>query len=1123
MDVKNTEPGGMFDAIQNVPAMPSSVILGNVIERKFDAKKYEFKMVSRLSPDIPESGFPKAFVSDNKSAEGGKSLFWQKVSRKRADVEKLNEKRNIDTKESSNIPDANEIHELSVQKLNSMSKEDILQEKAKLEASLSPDLIEFIKNRKRKQNDMKESLHFEKHTIDSEPSTCSPSHVLESHKIPKSVKDSDVKQCNTNLENMCIDSDQELNNTNNNELPKPSVEMFETAKQEGWVHMDTIEPEKLKWMQDLPTENNKDPLPEEPYNARFNFKGILLPYKDKNLTVDKGLHHHGEEPDRPGYSLQELLQLSRSSTPQQRCTAINTLANIMENTRKGWYDKALQPSLLSTLNQRNLLLLLRFSLDDTSVAVVTATLQALRAFLFSEVDEVCLDKLLASNYYSEPILLPPPTDVTDTSALKDHELAQIDTVATALRSEIVMRIRYILSEIHPPPIGVIAALDILTRLARHSQKVALDIANFPYLLETIVQNFIPLSTDKLTNQAKIDNSYGVPVAAAIRLCRVLVTYAGRVVAEKLDNMKIMHSILSYINCDTSQHGVHVRIESLRLWNILLKHKVSLDSTSGAQLTLISQLQLLLCNNNLEDASELTCEYAVALVLIAAHESPLKRFITPLLFKWSTQLASASVITRCSTILIAQTLLCADDISFMNPSWISNIKIFSNLCATSNLLSGFALPSERDPSSLPSLGVLTEGGKLQPVVSPMSCIPFLSTVLSVYSKSLCKTELRRIFSVPDFIGYLRRLERTQWCLEKSWFTRIELGLLTAIVECGILLGDDLDDALKQLIWKLAIKLVAALPADAPQDVRQMLGVALPIEKFKIGILSNVLSRLNLDVEEGIIELDLPYNLVAYYEVYVSINGSWNQAAMPKDWLYLPLINLHAKCKEGYECNENDRKVISTLLSLELTLPELNQGLSPNLRFSRLLLVYLCDTLFLYKNVSALLSQAISDLVKKHYEEIDFTVEVPGLSSFTDLYTALCEHFCGVSYGDSGFAAALLVPIAQRHDVHYRKLLWSEHAGALRSLRLPSDKLIVPLKEYLFPLEEDTSLINSYMTALVRGTIQKEWSPIPFLIALHHSAMYLKRTDALAIKMRTQVERLNNPKLVEQLLHYVQPEL
>lgn len=58
--------------------------------------------------------------------------------------------------------------------------------------------------------------------------------------------------------------------------------------------------------------------------------GFLLPFADDKVNVTQALHHHGEEPERPGYTLQELLKLSRSSLQQQRVLALTTLANILD-------------------------------------------------------------------------------------------------------------------------------------------------------------------------------------------------------------------------------------------------------------------------------------------------------------------------------------------------------------------------------------------------------------------------------------------------------------------------------------------------------------------------------------------------------------------------------------------------------------------------------------------------------------------------------------------------------------------------------------------------------------------------------------------------------------------------
>jgi hypothetical protein len=62
---------------------------------------------------------------------------------------------------------------------------------------------------------------------------------------------------------------------------------------------------------------------------------VLLPYSDDKINVSHALHHHGEEPERPGYTLQELLKLSRCTVLQQRILALTTLANILDKVISG--------------------------------------------------------------------------------------------------------------------------------------------------------------------------------------------------------------------------------------------------------------------------------------------------------------------------------------------------------------------------------------------------------------------------------------------------------------------------------------------------------------------------------------------------------------------------------------------------------------------------------------------------------------------------------------------------------------------------------------------------------------------------------------------------------------------
>lgn len=94
------------------------------------------------------------------------------------------------------------------------------------------------------------------------------------------------------------------------------------------------------------------------------------------------------------------------------------------------------------------------------------------------------------------------------------------------------------------------------------------------------------------------------------------------------------------------------IESLRLWRILLHYEIGLESIAN---TLISQLQLLLSNHDIQGTSknELAHERAAALIAIASREKNLRSNICTLLKKWSTQFSSVSKATVSTIINLFQ--------------------------------------------------------------------------------------------------------------------------------------------------------------------------------------------------------------------------------------------------------------------------------------------------------------------------------------------------------------------------------------------------------------------------------------------------------------------------------------
>jgi hypothetical protein len=160
--------------------------------------------------------------------------------------------------------EATQIHQENLQKLSSMTEEDILREQQQLLQNLDPKLVALLKNKKQAALNSKQV-------------------VVEAKPVDQTMEE-----------------------------VEPEVEEVQELKNSKWVHMDRVEKEKVRWMSSLP------PIKEisgESFQARFDFQGHLLS-ANVDFPVTSALHHHGEEPERAGYSINELMLLSmmRSNT-----------------------------------------------------------------------------------------------------------------------------------------------------------------------------------------------------------------------------------------------------------------------------------------------------------------------------------------------------------------------------------------------------------------------------------------------------------------------------------------------------------------------------------------------------------------------------------------------------------------------------------------------------------------------------------------------------------------------------------------------------------------------------------------------------------------------------------------
>ncbi|KAL2099098.1 hypothetical protein ACEWY4_005578 [Coilia grayii] len=497
------------------------------------------------------------------------------------------------------------IHQENRARLDGMTQEEILDEQKKLLAQLDPRLVSFVKARKAQKtshNDVSEQAKAsdQRGRGDGEEK---PSAV-------PSVSVMDVTDARQE-EPLQVDMEDEGDDA---ETPEATREITEEdlpfKPQKDWVHMNKLEPEKLQWTRDLPPPRRKGT--KKAMQARFNFAGKLIP-PTEDLPTHLGLHHHGDEPELAGYSLQELFMLSRSQVTQQRSLALSTLANIITEARAGAFASVLKGSVLSTLLDAGLLFLLRFSLDDSVERVMAAAAQALRALLVSPCDEESLDGMFSwlLGMVSFPLLpttqeeeeedegdegmFGKKTQKEKDERKSDHELSRQDVIKGLLKMKVLPRIRYILEVVRPSPRVVLDLLEVLVRIARHSTATATQILDCPRLMDTVMSEFLPSSWAPPSSPAP-ESLYGLPVAMAMKLLRVLGSAGRHVCARLLHSLGAKDRLSLLLAVEPSEllleagEAYWCSTEAYRMWAVAASYGQACNLYSDLYPVLMKELQ-----------------------------------------------------------------------------------------------------------------------------------------------------------------------------------------------------------------------------------------------------------------------------------------------------------------------------------------------------------------------------------------------------------------------------------------------------------------------------------------------------------------------------------------------------
>ncbi|XP_014284747.1 RNA polymerase II-associated protein 1 [Halyomorpha halys] len=1065
-------------------------------------------------------------------AQRGKSIFAQRMKLERENKCKLNSSGSDKILsdpvrvfgERSFIVSGNnaqEIHQENIQKLSQMNPEELSFERQKLISELDPSILEFLRNRRKTVS-----------LVDKNEESMDVSSDTEIHNAQKVGAAKEISEL-TLMEN----EDTPLINS---AILKPNDDIpLEEAKDlvHKYPHMDIVEKEKLQWTGYLPLEVK---LPDDPYPARFNFEGNLLPHSDKGEGILQGLHNHGEEPERPGYTLQELIQLSRSSVLQQRVISLNTLAKIMANA--SMYDGCFNEPILPALLEADMFLLLRFSLDDPAPPIVMAASSAICNLLVNHIDEACLDSMLGTPLgIQQPslgvILEMKPNEIDE---LKDQQLLKLDIIRGALRSDILQRIKFILTDLNPEPVEIKQLLKTLIRISRHSFEMANSVFTCPGLLEAV----------RSLLDVKNSPSY---YPEALKLFRIIASRSHSLALAIFEKYELQKPIFTFIAGEKAAGHPEIMLltlESFYSWQSCLCYNIGADTITYLSPVIMKLAEAHLGLTNI-DGSRSDLEHGAALIstiaVVAKLNFGLVRHILPLLLqattKWCTQyinilnpkFSASKLLGSCLT-LFASTYNDFDSKSVLEPvieklllstNFTNSIQ---NLRKCSWLIHGKIISS---PENLPCLG------SISPTVREESTLPFLYS-FAAYIVVSDNSAFKDIFlGHIEILGYIRSILRSDvTTLCGHWYARQELNILVILVHMftAVEIREN-----QGMFHKLAFKLLTSVQigdrALLPDIISKTIfnqkflsldvdSVAKKMEDLKLNefvstskinkhlILNESLAALK-DIEKLFIrELGFEGLIVPWPPVTLTGILNSTQSALPLDWPFLPIIRLHERQGQDKDSVLIATRSLQWFIIIEELLPDVF-SLDYTAKYCRLCCVYLAGS-ELFQDVSPLLEAALS-YVLAHKDKIDFESNIPGLTSFYDFYREVLEQFTGVSYGNSVFGQYVLLPLQQRHSNKYKKLVWSELAAILRLLRTPVDE--VDINDYLNPCEADADLLRTYLRCLGTGRVREVWCPVLYKVAVHHVSTYAKNHDnQLAHGLLTLINTMGKKELKNVLLNY-----
>lgn len=857
------------------------------------------------------------------------------------------------------------------------------------------------------------------------------------------------------------------------------------------------------------------------------------------LCVQAGLHHHGEEASRAGYTVGELLLLARSSHARQVVLGLEVLALLLARLARGEMDAAFHQNLTEELLKAGLVHVLRVSLDSSTMGVVVAAAGCLSALLVCREEEEVQDWVPGVR---QPSLAPCAPLPAPEEEVGDQALVEADTILGLVRMDLLERAAYLVGRVETEEAAVTSLLTVVTRVARHPAMAARVASH-----RLVTHLLAPLLSKH---------------AQALKLVRVLCARSRRIAEGLLVSLRLGERLVVLVAMESSvAEEVAVCVEAHRLWGVLLAYGACVGVWGEVAPVAMARLVAEYRGEGVTRVATTLLEVAGRACLAGAPLDQLvglEELLTSSVAKWLVRevegegrvagaVRAAAACRALARLYRSQVdreevqlaplmerleaLHSSTLIPFLDSPLAASL--LTSLEQGSGFLSGLRAATTAPPA-LPGLGLVLQGGALHPALSSPALVLLEGALELLATTRRLLTDLWRPPCAlppphPALTSYLTHLtSASTLALNSHWLSRLESRLLhhllplyssslptllhpTALTLASLLhTGDSalLHNLFDNYIFSPSLLSTSSLSSRlsslslAPSSIPLVSGEAAPAP--------------SLVLEESLAHL--PSLRAAYSALLASTPRPTApeerstlthppDTLLPSDWPFLPLLSLPDSSPSSPTLSP--QQVQWALAWLALLPP--SPATPTFLRLSAILLAP--SSLFLLPPVHSLLHLHLSSLLTRG--GLDLSLPLPGVSSL-DLYRDVLDQFVAESYGDKLFAVFAVVPAAMAQPVAYRRVLWLERRDVLELVTLAAAHTVPWGREWLQPLETDPQVLMAQFQAVVEGVVGRARQPLLHTIAATHVTAALGGDHQHLVGFRTFVrEQFTKYPAMEQM--------